>query len=295
MSATADLPALFFQAVTAIDAGDLPALEHLLASHPELTTERLDGPAPWLRAEIGNAIDGFFARPYLLWFVTEDPVRRGTLPKNVVEIARAIIRVARSTDPAALAEQLDYALRLVAWSGVAAARDVQLPLIDLLVDEGASPANEANNALVNGHTRAAEHLLERGARLTFPAAVCLGRWDDMERMAPDAAPAQRSFAFVLAALNGKPESLRRMLALGVDVNQPSEALYSHGTPLHHAVCSGSLDAVKVLVAAGADLQRRDTAWNGTPLGWAEYYVKTAEPERKAGYAEIASWLREVIH
>ena len=295
MGATPDLAVHFVQAVSAIDAGDLGMLEHLLASHPELATARLDGPAPWLRAEIGNALDGFFARPYLLWFVTEDPVRRGTLPENIVEIARAIIRTARREGPPTLQEQLDYALRLVSWSGVAAARDVQLPLIDLLVDEGASPAGEVNNALVNGHTRAAERLLERGGRLTFAAAVCLGRWDDMDRMAPEASPAQRSFAFVLAALNGKAESLRRMLALGIDVNQPSDALYSHGTPLHHAVCSGSLDAVKVLVEAGADVNRPDTAWNGTPLGWAEYYVETAAPERKPRYAEIASWLRGVIH
>ena len=284
---------LFHQAVTAIDSGDLAGLQRLLADHPRLAAERLDGPAPWLRAQIGNALDGFFARPWLLWFVTEDPVRHGTLPDNIVAIAGAIIAAARQAAPETLQEQLDYALRLVAWSGVAAARGVQLALIDLLVDAGASPLNEVNNALVNGHTRAAEHLLERGARLTFAAAVCLERWDDMNRMAPDAKPVERRFAFVLAALNGKTESLRRMLALGVDVNEPSDALYSHGTPLHHAVCSGSLEAVQTLVEAGADVTRLDTAWNGTPLGWAEYYVETAEPERKARYAEIASWLRGV--
>lgn len=295
MDETSQAVDLFRQAVAAIDAGDLAGLQRLLADHPHLAAERLDGPAPWLREEIGSALDGFFARPYLLWFVTEDPVRRGTLPDNIVAIARAIIDAARSSAPQTLQEQLDYALRLVAWSGVAAARDVQIPLIDLLVDAGASPLNEVNNALVNGHIRAAEHLLERGGRLTFAAAVCLGRWDDMDRMAPGATPVQRRFAFVLAALNGKAEALRHMLALGVNVNEPSDALYSHGTPLHHAVCSGSLDAVKTLVEAGADVTRLDTAWNGTPLGWAEYYVETAEPGRKPRYAEIASWLRSVIH
>jgi peptide-methionine (S)-S-oxide reductase len=286
---------VFREAVAAIDAGDLATLRRILAACPNVAAERLDGPAPWLRAEIGNALDGFFARPYLLWFVAEDPARRGRLPDNIVPIAAAIIEAARISGPETLQEQLDYALRLVAWSGVAAARDVQIPLIDLLVDAGASPLDEVNNALVNGHTRAAEHLLERGGRLTFAAAVCLGRWGEMDRMAPGATPAQRSFALVLAALNGETESVRRMLALGVDVNQPSDALYAHGTPLHHAVCSGSIDAVRTLVEAGADVHRLDTVWNGTPLGWAEYYVDTVEPERKARYAEIAAWLRSVMH
>lgn len=295
MGATPGVSDRLFQAVTAIDAGDLSTLERILASDPHIAVERLDADAPWLRAQAGDALDGFFARPYLLWFVAEDPARRGTLPDNIVDIARAIIAAARTAGPATLREQLDYALRLVCWSGVAAARNVQLPLIDLLVDEGASPVDEVNNALVNGHARAAEHLLERGGRLTFAAAVCLGRWDDMDRMAAGATPVQRRFAFVLAALNGKAESLSRMLALGVDVNQPSDALYSHGTPLHHAVCSGSLDAVRVLVEAGADLERRDSAWSATPLGWAEYYVETAPPERKARYAGIAAWLRGVVH
>lgn len=292
MPSLSDTDDLFRRAVTAIDAGDLPALERLLAAHPSLATERLEAPGSWLRDEIGNAVDGFFARPYLLWFVAEDPTRRGTLPDNIVQITRTIIDAARRAGADNLQEQLDYALRLVAWSGVAARRGVQLDLIDVLVDAGASPAGEPNNALVNGHFAAAEHLLELGAPLTFGAAVCLERWDEVDRMAPSANQAQRRFALVLAALNGKAQAVRRMVAMGVDVNAPSEALYSHGTPLHHAVCSGSLEAVKVLVEAGASINSVDTAWNGTPLGWALYYVESVEPERRERYVGIAGYLRD---
>jgi peptide-methionine (S)-S-oxide reductase len=67
-----------------------------------------------------------------------------------------------------------------------------------------------------------------------------------------------------------------MIAGGVNVNAPSADLYSHGTPLHHAVASGSLDAVQVLLEAGADPTRKDSAWGGTPLGWAQYYIKETE-------------------
>ena len=61
-----------------------------------------------------------------------------------------------------------------------------------------------------------------------------------------------------------------MLALGMDPTTVSARNQSHGTALHHAVWSGSLDAVRVLVEAGADLKRRDTIHDGTPIGWAGY-------------------------
>jgi peptide-methionine (S)-S-oxide reductase len=73
---------------------------------------------------------------------------------------------------------------------------------------------------------------------------------------------------------------------------PSADLYAHGTPLHHAVCSGSLDAVRVLVEAGADLARPDLAWGGTPLGWAEHYLSETKGDKLGKqYAEIAAYLR----
>jgi ankyrin repeat protein len=93
---------------------------------------------------------------------------------------------------------------------------------------------------------------------------------------------EKQYALVLAALNGKADALRRILPLDVDLNAPSPDLFSHATALHHAVWSGSLDAVRVLVDAGADLTAKDRAWQGTPLNWAEH----SENE------EIASYLKE---
>ena len=71
------LDTLFREAVAAIDAGDVATLERLLAQHPRLVRDRLKSPGAWLRSQIGEALDGFFRRPYLLWFVTEDAVRTG--------------------------------------------------------------------------------------------------------------------------------------------------------------------------------------------------------------------------
>jgi peptide-methionine (S)-S-oxide reductase len=287
-----DLDSLFHEAVTAIDAGDLATLERLIAEHPNLLRDRLDSPGPWLRDKVGDALNRFFAKPYLLWFVAEDPVRNGTLPKNIAQLTRAVIAAAQREGVTSLQEQLDYALQLVSWSWIARQCGVQIELIDALVDAGASPHGNPENALVNANFEAAEHLVERGATLTLATALSLGRWDDVARLAPASKPKEKQFGFVLAALNGKPDALRRMLEFGVDVNKPSENLYSHGTPLHHAVCSGSREAVEVLVEAGANLNAVDTAWSGTPLGWAEHYVGIHKrDERAKAFAEIADYLR----
>jgi len=282
---------LFQQSVALIGAGDVPALERLLTEHPELAWERLAAPGPWLRDKISGALDGFFKDPYLLWFVAEDVPVLGRLPKNIAEVTRVILRSAQASPR--FQEQLDSTLRLVCWSGVAQRCGVQIELIDALLDAGALPEGGPNNALVNGHVAAAEHLVARGAEPTLATALCLGRWDDASRLAKTASDGERQFAFVLAALNGKADALKWMIGAGVDVNLPSRDLYSHGTPLHHAVCSGSLEAVKVLVEAGADLSAKDTAWSGTPLGWAEHYVQEAKDGyAKKAYPEIATYLRE---
>ena len=287
-----NLDTLFHEAVTAIDAGDLTTLERLIAEHPILLSERLGAPGSWLRDKVGDALNRFFAKPYLLWFVAEDPVRNGTLPKNIAQLTRAIIEAALRERVPNLQEQLDYALQLVSWSWIARQCAVQIELIDALVDAGASPHGNPENALVNANFEAAEHLVRRGANLTLATALSLERWNDVARLAPTSKPKEKQFGFVLAALNGKPEALRRMLEFGVDVNKPSENLYSHGTPLHHAVCSGSREAVEVLVDAGANLNAVDTAWSGTPLGWAEHYVSIHKRDARArAYAEIADYLR----
>jgi len=287
------LDSLFRDAVAAIDGGDVAAVERLIAEHPRLVHERLEAPGAWLREPVGAALDGFFARPFLLWFVAEDPVRRGTLPRNIAAVAQAIIGAAERSEVASLQEQLAYALRLVSWSWIARECGVQIELIDTLIDAGASPDGNPDNALVNHNVAAAEHLVARGAPLSLSTALCLGRWDNVARLAPAAEARERQFGLVLAALNGQAEALRRMLAIGVDVNRPSASLYSHATPVHHAVCSGSLESVRVLVEAGASLGTKDTAWSATPLGWAEYYAgEQREEGRREVYAAIAAYLRE---
>src|SRR5262249_17568896 len=154
---------------------------------------------------------------YLLWFVAEDPVRNGKLPKNIAAIARTIICAAERGSVASLPEQIAYALRLVCWSWIARECGGQIELIDALLEAGASPdgldvyegrfGSHADSAVYNRNYAAAEHLLERGAAATLTAAVCLNRWEDAERLAQMATREDKENAFVQAALGGNAEAL----------------------------------------------------------------------------------------
>jgi peptide-methionine (S)-S-oxide reductase len=282
MNGDESLDALFRQAVAAIDAGDAGTVHRLLAAHPELARERLAAPGGWLRDQVGGALDGYFRAPYLLWFVAGNPVRTGSLPANVAGIARAIADAAKREGAAGVQEQLDGALGLVVTGRVPRACGVQAALMDALIDAGARPG-DGYGALGARNLEAAAHLLARGGRPTLAAALCLGREDEARSLAASASAEDRQAALAAAALNGKADALATLVAAGVDVSAYATAIHPHATPLHHAVDSGSLEAVKVLAAAGAALDVRDRAYDGTPLDWAEHL----------GRGEIARYLGEI--
>jgi hypothetical protein len=127
---------LFREAVSAIDAGDVSTLARLLEANRRLVRERLDSG------------EGYFRRPYLLWFVAENPVRNARLPGNIARVARAIIQAAKREGSENMQEQLDYALELVVTGRVPRECGVQLELIDLLTESGA--ASGAGHGLREG-------------------------------------------------------------------------------------------------------------------------------------------------
>lgn len=262
---------VFREAVSAIDAGNVSALERLLAEHPNLVRDR---------ADYG---EGYFRNPYLLWFVAENPIRNGKLPGNIAQVTRAILEATERQGVDSLREQRDYALGLVCSGRIVRECGAQRELIDVLGDAGADPNGALAPALAHREVAAAERLLERGATLTLPAAVCMGRTADVARLGPVASPGDLQTALACAALYGQAETLATLIELGAEVSAYAPAgFHPHGTPLHHAVDSGSLDAVKVLVEAGAGLGTRDRLHQGTPLDWAEHL----------GRLEIAAYLRE---
>lgn len=61
------------------------------------------------------------------------------------------------------------------------------------------------------------------------------------------------------------DRVRRMLALGFDVNAVTSR-----TPLHEAALHGHIEMAKLLIEHGADTTIRDPYYYAPPIGWAEY-------------------------
>ena len=144
--------AVFRRAVDLLDAGDVAGLRAHLHKHPKVAHQHVT-------FEGGN----YFRNPTLLEFVAENPTRRGTLPENIIQVAKVIL------DAGTTQSALDEALMLVASSNVARESGVQLPLIDLLCDYGADPNRAMRTAAVYAEFAGVNALMRRGAGSTCPS------------------------------------------------------------------------------------------------------------------------------
>jgi hypothetical protein len=276
--------ARFERAADAVVDGDLATLSALLASHPELATARAshvtDRNPPVHRATLLH---------YLAANGVENVRQRS--PHNAVEVARLLLTA--GADPNALADMYDArctTLSMLVSSTPPARAGVQVPLIEALVDGGASvePSGEGAwtspvvTALVFGFVDAAETLVRRGARVdSLPAAAGLGRLADVMRMLPSASADDRHRALALAAQRGRLEVTRALLDAGADPNLFNPpGMHAHGAPLHHAALGGHDALVRLLVERGARVDLQDTIYKATPAGWAEH----------GGHPEIAGFL-----
>jgi ankyrin repeat protein len=218
----------------------------------------------------------YFCNPTLLEFVAENPIRHGTLPHNIVAVAKAIL------DAGADLSALNDTLGLVCSGRVPRECRVQLPLIDFLCDQGADPDSAMRAALGNGEFEAAEALLLHGAKLDLPAAAALGRTESFLRLLPLAASDDRHRALALASQFGHIEIVKALLDAGEDPNRYNPVgCHSHSTPLHQAALAGRDQLVRLLVERGAKLDMKDILWQGTPADWAAHEGRT----------ELEAWLR----
>ena len=276
--------AVFRHAVDAIDAGDMDALTKLVQENPRLLSEKLI-----------TSDEGYFKDPFLLFFVADNPIRNEKLPANIVAVTKFLIDELKAKNVTSLQKQLDYTLGLTTTGSIPRECGVQIALMDLLIDEGATPGGGLG-ALAHGNIDAARHLIERGGELVLATAVGLEMTEDINRSLPIATEAEKLSALTVAAFYGKPEMISLLLSSGANPNgYPEGGFHSHATPLHQAVSSGSLEAVKLLVQAGADLNATDKAYNGTPLGWA-MYMQTEESDteaKKDNYTTIGAYLKAI--
>ena len=257
----------FRRAVDLLDAGDVAALRAHLDEHPNLVHQHI-------LFEGGN----YFRNPTLLEFVAENPIRHGTLPANIVQVAEVILDAGARQDPSAL----NATLELVCSGRVPRESGVQLPLIDLLCDHGADPNHAMPAALAHGEFEAVNALIRRGARMDLSGAAGLGRFEDARRLLADAGADDRHRALALASQFGRTDVVRLLLDAGEDPNRYNPlGGHSQSTPLHQAAVAGHPDVVRLLVERGAKLDWKDTLWQATPAEWA----------RHEGRTEIEAYLR----
>ena len=257
----------FRHAVDLIDRGDVAALRDYLASNPHIVGQRVE-------FEGGN----YFSNPTLLEFIAENPTRRGRMPPNTLDVARAILDAGGKEDQ----RSLDSTLALAASSGIANDGGVQIALVDLLCDYGADPNAGINAALYYGQFESVAELLRRGATLTLAIAAATGRYEDARELLGAANAESGQQALALASQHGHVDIVRLLLDAGEDQNRYSPpGGHSHATPLHQAALAGHEDVVRLLVERGARLDIEDIHHRATPLDWAEY----------AGHAAVADYLR----
>jgi hypothetical protein len=263
--------AVFRRAVELLDAGDVTGLRAHLKQHPNLAHRHII-------FEGGN----YFRNPTFLEFVAENPVRRGTLPRNILDIAKVILDV--GVEQSALNETL----MLVATGSVPRECRLQLPLIDLLCDHGADPDSAIRAAALHGEIGSVNALIMRGARIDLPVAAALRRMDDARQLLPNANHEDRHLALSIASDLGHVDVVRLLLDAGEDPNRYNPVGgHSHTTPLHQAAGAGHDEVVRLLVERGARLDLKDILWHGTPVDWArhggkrviEAYLRVQETER----------------
>lgn len=249
----------FRRAVELLDAGDVPGLRAHLKQHPDLTHQHIV-------FEGGN----YFRNPTLLEFIAENPVRRRTLPHNILEVTKVIL------DAGVEQSALNQTLMLVATGNVPRECRMQLPLIDLLCDHGADSNSAIRSAALHGEIESVNALIKRGARIDLPVAAALGRVEDARRLLTNTNHEDRHLALSIASDLGHVDVVRLLLDAGEDPNRYNPVGgHSHATPLHQAAGAGHEEVVRLLVERGARLDLKDILWRGTPAGWARHAGKTA--------------------
>ncbi|MBV9886845.1 MAG: ankyrin repeat domain-containing protein [Acidobacteria bacterium] len=247
---------IFRRGVDLIDAGDVVALYQLLQQHRDLARHRVSFEG-----------QNYFRNPSLLEFIAENPIRRGKLPANIVEVARVLL------DAGADQIAIDDTLALVVTGRIVRECGYQVALIDLLCDYGANTSSALALAFKAGREahEAFNALLRRGAKASFSLLPVLGQLHKIRELLPSATAAERHLALALAVQYGRLEIVRAFLDAGEDPNRYNPVgCHSHSTPLHQAAAAGHLDVIRLLLDRGANPAIKDILWHGTPLDWAKH-------------------------
>lgn len=280
--------ARFEAAVNAIIEGDSRALKKLLARNPDLIRARSSRihRATLLHYTGANGVEGY----------------RQKTPRNIVQIARMLLETGAEVDA-----DFDYfelvgvyperagstTLGLAATSCHPAEAGVQIKLLDLLLDYGASPDglrkgwNPLVAALHNGRGEAAAHLAKRGAKLDLEGALGVGDVAAARKLAKRGTRKQLEAGFMWACQYGHLAAVEFALGSGARIDARP-----HGeTALHWAAFAGHAQIARALLRRDPPLETKDTTFGGTPLGWALHGWASRGAKRNSPFHEVVEELR----
>ena len=205
------------------------------------------------------------------------------------------IRAAAAADPASLARVMDRTNRRRTALHLAVVKR-QPAALQALLALGADPEAQDQSGLtaldqaaLAGEAALAEILIAHGAALGLPAAVALGRSDDLRRLlAADPgclAPGARWGTLIVRAAERAPgHVIETLVAHGASVDaidDPATAIdgIARYTALHAAAWHGNTSAADALLRLGANPRMRDGKYGATALGWADFAGRAATRDR----------------
>jgi hypothetical protein len=289
----------FETAADAIVTGDIERLRRLLHSNPQLVHMRSsrDHHATLLHYVSANGVEGY----------------RQKTPKNIVEITDVLLCTGADVDAAAEVYGGNCtALGLVATSIHPQRAGVQQPLMQLLLDHGASMNRPGlagrDSTLVlacfhNGQPEAARFLADHGAPLDLEVAAGVGRLELVKSffepdgsLKPPATNRQLQNGLLWACECGHDDAALFLLDRGADPLDPAD---TGATALHWAAGAADVALVELLIERGAPLEV-ENQWGGTVLEHAGHgfehgpsdldFVPTFETLLAAGAQIRGSWL-----
>lgn len=250
----------FRAAVDAIHAGDVEKLERQIDGDPRLMSDRIREPNCY--RDSGRS--QYFLDPKLFWFIANNPTLIDSMPANMPDVARAMI--ARGVAK----PDLDYTLGLVMTSSKARDSGLQIVLVKLLVEAGATASpEEMGGVLGHGETEVVQYLVSAGMPMTAPIAAALGGTDVLPDLLKSASQKEIDEALDLAVINNRIDAVRMALAAGANPDRHSSQ-HRHSQPLHQAALHDNVELLELLIGHGAQLDAVDDLWGGTPLGWAQF-------------------------
>lgn len=258
---------VFGRALEYLDSGDAEGLRLYLIKHPDLVRKKIEFEG-----------ENYFRNPTLLEFIAENPIRHGSLPSNIKDVAQVILDAGAKDMPVSIND----ALILVVSGRVPRECSVQIPLINLLCEHHANVNQAMPAALLHGEFEAIKALLSHGAILDLPVAAATGNLSAAKDSLSSSSRDQRHLAMALAAQHGYENVMKLLLDAGENPNRYNPiGGHSHCYPLHQAAFFAHEPVVRLLLVSGAKTDVTDILHRGTPLDWACH----------AGHTQIAELLR----